>query len=142
MPGRVVVFSAEPLRGRIIQEVLLRGGFESLLLQTIQQVKETFSLQSQDVAVLDTAGCFREEIKHLNNLCVAAAETAVILLGDGLVLERFEESATPAELRLIDPLDPNLIVEKVKELLSSKRKEIYSDDVALEEDLKGFLRLS
>lgn len=137
----MLVFSADPLRGRIIQKVLMRSRVEPLLLQTIKQVREAVSQRTPDIAIFDTAGCFREEINYLANLCGTLTQTAVILLGDGLVLEKVEGSATRRDLRLSDPLDPDLIVQKVEELLSLKVEEKRSGDDSLEDTLKGFLRL-
>ena len=141
MSRLVIVFSTDPVRGRIIQKVLMRSRVEALVLETIEQVREAISRQAPGVAILDTAGCFKGEINHLGNLCGTLAQTAVILVGDGAVLERFEASATEKELRLSNPLDPELIAEKVGTLLSLKVEQKPSEDGSLEKDLKGFLGL-
>jgi len=137
----VVVFSTDPVRGRIIQKVLMRSRVEALVLETIEQVREAISRQVPGVAIFDTAGCFKGEINHLGNLCGTLTQTAVILVGDGAILERFEASATEKELRLSNPLDPELIAAKVGALLSLKVEEKRPADSSLEKNLKGFLRL-
>jgi DNA-binding NtrC family response regulator len=144
--GLVVVFSADPVRGRIIQKVLMRSRVEALVLETIEQAREAISRQVPGVAIFDTAGCFKGEINHLENLCGTLPQTAVILVGDGVVLERFEASATEKELRLPNPLDPELIAAKVGALLSLKMEEKRPEEKrpgesSLENNLKGFLRL-
>ncbi len=141
MSSLVVVFSTDPVRGRIIQKVLMRSRVEALVLETIGQVREAISRRVPGVAIFDTAGCFKEEINHLSNLCGTLARTAVILVGDGTVLERFEGSATGGELRLSNPLDPELIAAKVGALLSLKGEEKRPEEGSLEKDLKGFLGL-
>ncbi|GAH14791.1 unnamed protein product [marine sediment metagenome] len=67
--------------------------------------------------------------------------TPVMLLGDRSITDRFEGSGIREELVLSDPLDPELIVAKVKEALSLKVKEKPSESDTLEEDLKDFLNL-
>ena len=137
----MVVFSTDPVRGRIIQKVLMRSRVEALVLETIEQVREAISRQVPGVAIFDTAGCFKGEINHLGNLCGTLTQTAVILVGDGAILERFEASATEKELRLSNPLDPELIAAKVGALLSLKVEEKRPADSSLEKNLKGLLRL-
>ncbi len=141
MSSLVIVFSTDPVRGRIIQKVLMRSRVEALVLETIEQVRKVISRRVPGVAILDTAGCFKGEINHLSNLCETLAQTAVILLGDRTILERFEASATEKELRLSNPLDPELIAAKVGALWSLKVEEKRPGDSSLEKDLKGFLGL-
>ena len=141
MSRLVIVFSTDPVRGRIIQKVLMRSRVEALVLETIEQVREAISRQAPGVAIFDTAGCFKGEINHLGNLCGTLVQTAVILVGDGMALERFEASATEKELRLSNPLDPELIAAKVGALLSLKVEEKHPEDSSLEKNLKGFLGL-
>jgi hypothetical protein len=137
----VVVFSTDPVRGRIIQKVLMRNGVEALVLETIDQMKDAISMRAPGVAIFDTAGCFKGEIDHLGNVCGTLTRTAVILVGDGTALERLGGSATGKELRLSNPLDPELIAEKVEALLSLKAEEKRPGDGSFENDLKGFLGL-
>ena len=141
MSDLVVVFSLDPMRGRIIQKVLMRNRVEALLLETIEQVGKAISGKAPGVVIFDTAGCIKEEINHLSNLCGTLAQTAVILVGDVAVLERFEGSAAGGELRLSNPLDPELIAAKVGALRSLEVEEKPSGDGSLEKDLKGFLGL-
>ena len=142
MSSLVVVFSTDSMRGRIIQKVLMRNRIEALVLGTIELVREAISERGPGVVVLDMAGCFKQEINHLSNLCGTLTQTAVVLVGDATVLERFEGSATGEELRLSNPLDPELIAAKVGALLSLEVKEKPPGDGSLEKDLKGFLGLS
>ncbi len=138
---KVFIFSADKLRGRIIQKVLLRTGVESLLLETISQIGDAIAEHAPSVAILDTNSCFPEEINHLRNQCWALEQTAVILLGDAPIMDSFKGPVIRRDLCLSDPLNPELIVAKVKELLSLKVKEKRPEDSPLEEDLKEFLRL-
>jgi hypothetical protein len=137
----VLIFSADKLRGRIIQTVLLRTGVESLLLETISQTRGVLTEHAPYIAILDTNGCFSEEIKLLNNLCEALEQTSLILLGNTPILDRFEDPIIRRALCLSDPLDPEVIVAKVKEFLSREVKEKLPEDRPLEEELKEFLRL-
>jgi hypothetical protein len=65
----------------------------------------------------------------------------VIVLGDQSIIDRFEGPGIRKELCLSNPLDPELIASKVKEVFSSKAREQRSESDTLEGNLKRFLKL-
>jgi DNA-binding response OmpR family regulator len=137
----VLIFSADELRGGITQKILKRSGFEVLLLSKILGARDTIAKHAPSVVIFDTYGCFSEEINQIRNLCRTLDHTVVIVLGDPSIMDRFEGPGIRKELCLSDPLDPELIASKVKEVFSSKAKEKRSESGALEGDLKHFLKL-
>ena len=141
MPYPVLVFSADKLRGGITQEILGRSGFEVLLLSKILGSRDTIARHSPSVVILDTHSCSSDEINQIRNLCRILEHTVVIVLGDPSIIDSFEGPGIRKELRLSDPLDPDLIASKVKQVFSSKAKEKRSESDTLESDLKHFLRL-
>ena len=136
----VLIFSVDKLRGGIIQKVLKRSGFEALLLPKIFGATDAIKNYVPDVVIFDTSGCFSEEINQIRNLCETFERIPVIVLGERSIIDKFEGHGI-REVLLSDPLDPDLIVEKVKEALSLMLKEKPSEGDALEEDLKDFLKL-
>jgi len=141
MSDLVVIFSTDEIRGGITQEVLKRSGFEALLLPMILGAKDAIAKHAPGVVIFDISSYFSEEVNQIRNLCGTLEHTPVILLGDRSITDRFEGTGIREELFLSDPLDPELIVAKVKEVLSLKVKEKPSESDTLEEDLKDFLNL-
>lgn len=141
MSDLVLIFSIDDLRGGITQKVLKRSGFEALLLRTILGAKDAIEKHAPGVVIFDISSYFSEEVNQIRNLCGTLEHTPIILLGDRSITDRFEGTGIREELVLSDPLDPELIVAKVKEVLSLKVNERPSEGDTLEEDLKHFLKL-
>ena len=141
MSDLVLIFSMDDLRGRITQKVLKRSGFEALLLRMILGAKDTIAKHAPGIVIFDISSYFSEEVNQIRNLCGTLEHTPVILLGDRSITDRFEGTEISKELFLSDPLDPELIVAKVKEILSLKAKEKPSEGDTLEDNLKHFLNL-
>jgi DNA-binding response OmpR family regulator len=140
-PDPVLIFSTDDLRGGITQKRLNRSGFEVLLLSKILGARDTIAKHAPSVVIFDTYSCFSGEINQIRNLCRTLEHTAVIVLGDPSIIDRFEGPGISKELCLSNPLDPELIASKVSEVFSSKAKEKCSESDALEADLKHFLKL-
>ena len=141
MPSSVIIFSTDSLRGGIIQEVLKRSGLESLLAGRVLEAGQAIADNAPRVVIFDTKGIFPDEINLLKNLCRTLRDTAVLVLGDRSIVDTFEGEGIQERLCLSDPLDPDLIASKVKEILSSKAKGKYLQRDSLESDLKQFLKL-
>jgi DNA-binding response OmpR family regulator len=141
-PDPVLIFSTDDLRGGITQKRLNRSGFEVLLLSKILGARDTIAKHAPSVVIFDTYSCFSGEINQIRNLCRTLEHTAVIVLGDPSIIDRFEGPGISKELCLSNPLDPELIASKVSEVFSSKAKEKCSESDALEADLKHFLKLN
>ncbi len=137
----VVIFSTDRLRGAITQEVLKRTGLESLLVKRVLDAREAIADNAPRVAILDTTSIFPDEIDLLRNLCRTLRDTAVVVLGDRSVVNTFAEDAIQKGLCLPDPLDPELIASRVKEILSSKTTGERPEGDSLEGSLKQFLKL-
>lgn len=141
MPYPVLIFSIDNLRGGITKKILKRNGFEALLFSKILGIRDTIAKHTPSVVIFDTYSCFSEEIKQIRNLCRTLEETAAIVLGDPSIMEGFDRPSISKARFLSDPLDPELIVSKVKEIFTSKAKEKRSKSDALESNLKHFLKL-
>ena len=141
MSDSVSVFSADDLRGKIIQKVLNRNGLECRIFNRILEAGGTIDQQSPKVVILDTESCFSEELNHLRNLCQTLKNTVAIVLGESVVIDGFQGSLFRKTLCLPDPLNPELIAMRVKEVVSQKRTTSTEND-SLENTLKRFLNLA
>lgn len=146
MSSPAIIFSTDMVRTGITQKVLKRAGIESLPANRISEAREAIVDNVPRVVIFDTKGIFRDEINSLRNLCRSLRDTAVIVLGNRSIVDTFGVNSFGEEkiqkvFRLPDPLDPELIVSKVKEVLSSKTKEKRLQKDGLESNLKQFLKL-
>ena len=142
MSSRVLVFSADELRGKIIRKVLDRNGFECLIFNRILETGDDIVQHSPEVAIVDTERCFSEEINHLRNICQTLKHAAVIVLGKETVIDRFKGPRMRKVLCLSDPLDPELITSEINNIVSTnKKKWKLTESDGLEKTLKHLLHL-
>ncbi len=142
MSSRVLVFSADELRGKIIKKVLDRHGFECLTFNRILETGDDIVQHSPAVVIVDTESCFSEEINHLRKIYQTLKHEAVIVLGKETVIDGFKGSRFRKVLCLSDPLDPDLIAVKIEEIVSQKKKKWkLNESDELEKTLKHLLYL-
>jgi len=141
MSSPVIIFSTDRLRTGITQKVLKRAGIESLSVNRISEAGNAVVDNAPCVVIFDTKGIFPDELNMLKNLCHTLRDTAVLVLGDRSIIDTFVGDGIQKMFYLPDPLDPELIVSKVKDALCSKTKEQRLQKNGLESDLKQFLKL-
>ncbi len=141
MASTILVFSTDQLRGNIIKKILNRNGFEFLFFNRILEAGDAIARHTPGIVIFDTDSCFLEETNHLRNLCQTLEHTVTILLGETVVIDRFEGPFTRRDLCLPDPFDPELIITKVKEIISLQEEKRSAENDTLEKDLKHFLNL-
>ena len=139
MSDKVLVFSADELRGKIVKKVLNRNGFECLLFNQMLEAGGAIAQHAPPVVVFDTESCFSEEINRLRKICRTLKRAVAIVLGEAVVIERFKGRPFRKSLCLPDPFDPELIAVKVDEIISQKKRRVGSD--TLEKTLKSFLNI-
>lgn len=137
MADSVLVFSADELRGKIIHKVLSRNGVECHIFSRILEAGGTIAQNTPEIVIFDTEGCFTGEISHLRNICRTLKHPFVFVLGEAAVIGGFKGRKT---LCLSDPIDPELIAAKTKEIISQNKKRSVGSDT-LEKTLKKFLNL-
>jgi DNA-binding response OmpR family regulator len=142
MSHPVLVFSADKIRGGITQRILKRSGFEVLLLSRILGARAAVANHAPRVVIFDTNSCYSDEINHIKNLCRTLDHTNVIVLGDPSVIEGFEGPGLRKELCLSDPMDPELVATRVREVLYRNAKEKTPEKDSLEQDLEQLLKLA
>ena len=142
MSSRVLVFSADELRGKILEKVLNRKGFECLIFNRILETVDEIAQHSPEVVIVDTERCISEEINHLRNICQKLKHETVIVLGKETVIDRFKRPRIRNGLCLCDPIDPDLIAAKIEEIIAWKKKKWkLTDRDVIEKNLKHLLHL-
>jgi hypothetical protein len=114
---------------------------ECLIFNRILEAGETIARQAPKVVIFDTESCFSEELNHMRNLCQTLADTVAIVLGEAVVIDGFKGPLFQKTLCLPDPLNPELIATRIKELVSQEPKTLTGNE-PLETTLKKFLNLA
>ena len=92
--------------------------------------------------ILDTEGCFSEEIDHLKDICRTLKHGAAIVLGKDSVIDSFKGSLFRKVLCLPDPFDPDLISDRIeKTILQKENNGKRAGEDTLEKTLKHLLHL-
>ena len=141
MSHPVIIFSADKLRGGLIKDILQRGGINARWDRRILETRDAISEFAPDVVIIDTKSSLSSEIDFLKNLCAMLQDSRVIVLGPPSLIGAFEGPGIREELCLADPLDPDLIVSKVNDILRSRKKNKHVNRSGLENSIKQFLKL-
>ena len=142
MSSRVLVISADELRGRIIKKVLGRNGFECLIFSRILEAGGEIAARSPEVVILDTEGALFEEVNHLKNICQTLEHEATVVLGKETVIDGFKGPGIRKALCVFDPFDPDRIAETIKDIVSPvKDKDNRNGTDVLEQTLRQLLHL-
>ncbi|MBF0257377.1 MAG: hypothetical protein HQK62_00835 [Desulfamplus sp.] len=118
MSVQVIIYSSDRIRGGILREILRRNKTETLLLDNIMDVKSAISSHKPDIAIFDTSNSLKNEINSLKHLSSSIEECFVMILGDALIINVFHDGNLWNKLFLTDPLDPEIIISKSREILS------------------------
>jgi len=137
---RILLFTADVLRGKIIKKVLNRNGLECGVYNHMLAAGDIIAKHAPAVVIFDTQGCFQEEINHLRSICQTLKHTNTMVLGEDCVIDRFKGPRIRKTLCLPDPLDPVLIATKAKEILLRKKK-LFAGNDSLEKTLKSLLNI-
>ena len=141
MSHPVIIFSADKLRGGIIKDILQRGGIKAGWTRGILETRDAISELTPAAVIVDTKSSLASEIDFLKNLFGTLQDSMVIVLGNPSITGTFEGPGIREELRLSDPLDPDLIVAKVNQILRLRKKNKHLNESGLANNLKQFLKL-
>lgn len=141
----IVIYSPDNNRGGILLKILNRNGLASRWEHRLDETQAVVSTHRPDVFIADIKNALKNEIIFLANICLKLPEVYLIVIGGSVDIGTFDSQVSELvlnnNLRLTDPLSPELIVSKVKEVLFSREKTPESPPNHLETDLKKFLKL-
>ena len=145
MSSPVIVVSPDKIRGDILKKILSRGGVDVLWCKSFHEAREAFEKHEPPVVIFDAKGLQAREAGVLEKLRNDLPGAVIFALSDAGRTPVSQAGFFPRTLWFPEPLDPELIVSKVCEIISSPPAEIASD---LEPDtdvlttfLKDFLKL-
>jgi DNA-binding NtrC family response regulator len=141
----IIIYSADKSRGGILHKILNRNGLTSLWENRLNETQAAVLTHHPDVFIADIKNALKNEIVFLANICLKLQDIFLIVIGGSVDISTFDNQVSELvldnNLRLTDPLSPELIVSKVKEVLSSRENALVSPQNNLETDLKQFLKL-
>lgn len=149
MSHTVTVLSSDSIRGSILKKILTHSGVKVRWFKSFYEAKEALGKQVPRVIIFDAKGLFSSEVGLLEKLRGHLPDTDVIVLAEASAIPTFEVQGCSRELCLPEPIDPELLLAKVKEIVLSPpveriadkdtRKEAEKD--TLTNFLKQFLKL-
>ena len=149
MSHTVTVLSADSIRGSILKKILTNSGFKVLWCKSYYEAKEALDQQVPRVVIFDAKGLYASEVGLLEKLRGHLPDTDIIVLAEASAIPTFAGQGCSRELCLPEPIDPELLLAKVKEIVSSPPGERIADEnnkkeagkVTLTNSLKQFLKL-
>lgn len=146
MSSPVIVVSPDKIRGSILKKILSRGGVDVLWCKSFYAAEEALGKYAPLVIIFDAKGQQARETGFLEKLRNDLPGAVIIALSDAGAMPASQAGGTLRTLWFPEPLDPELIYSKVREILSSPPVEIASDAEAdkdiLATSLKEFLKLN
>ncbi|MBF0539130.1 MAG: PBP1A family penicillin-binding protein [Nitrospirae bacterium] len=123
----VLIFSADNIRGRIVLKALKHNGIDARLFgNNFELLDGLGEIKGHSIVIFDTKqyysgfapySCEAREFEFLDSLRVSHPRCYVIVLSDASLVPMFIQKGFQTDLCLSDPLDPELICLKVKEIL-------------------------
>ncbi|MCK4792154.1 MAG: transglycosylase domain-containing protein, partial [Desulfobacteraceae bacterium] len=118
MAPSVIVYSPDDIRGRIVLKILKVSGIKTLLFSSHFEVKEAIARYSPAVIILDIKKSFSSELNFLQTLSYNLSEATIIALSGTSDVHVLENLGLTNLLCVPDPLDPELILSMVKDILA------------------------
>ncbi|MBF0467392.1 MAG: hypothetical protein HQK61_00665 [Desulfamplus sp.] len=132
MSVQVIIYSSDRIRGGILKEILRRVKIDALLLDNIMDVKSAISSHKPPVVIFDTVNSLKNEVAFLKKISSSVDECIVMLLGDVSIINSWRDhhqGGIRNRIFLPDPLDPEIIISKSRQILSD-----WQQDVLIQED--------
>jgi DNA-binding response OmpR family regulator len=145
MCSPVIVLSPDNIRGAILEKILSRSGFDVLWSKSYYEAEDVLDKNAPMVLIFDAKGLRAKETGLLEKLRINLPGAVIIALVEADAMPISEPGVSPRQLWLPEPFDPELIVSKVKEIVSSPPVQRASDTKSgkdmLAASLKQFLKL-
>lgn len=145
MGASVIVLSGDNTRGGILKKILARNGFEVLWFKNYHDAGDALGTGNPLILIFDAKGIYSRETGLIGKLLHAVTEGNLIVLAKPEDIPSFEAQGCAGGLCLSEPLDPELVVSRVKDILSVTPAKAASEKDkgrdGLTSSLKRLLRL-
>lgn len=137
----VVILSADKVRGSLVQKVLQQRGLTVRLFRSYSGAEDSFSEHLPKVIVFDAKSFFVTEASLPAKIQQSLPEATLVVLADAAAFPMLEAQGIDQEFCFADPLDLELMADKVCEAAAAKKKSRAPRKEYLINDLKRFLKL-
>ena len=138
----VVILSGDKVRGSLVQKVLERRGVAVRLFRSYSAAGDSFSKHIPEVIVFDAKSFFVTEASLPVKIQQSLPDTTLVVLADASIFPTLEDHGIGQEFCFADPLDLELIADKVQEAATSNRRSHVPQKRQLINDLKRLLKLA
>lgn len=138
---QVVILSADQVRSSLVQKVLQQRGLAVRLFRSYSGAKDSFSEYIPKVIVFDAKSFFITEPSLPAKIQQNLPGATLVVLADAAAFPMLEAHGIDQEFCFADPLDLELIADKVREAATSKKESRIPRKEHLVNDLKRFLKL-
>lgn len=126
MSPSVIVYSPNEIRGKIIVNTLKLSGIEAVQFTNHFETEEAVGIYSPPILILDIAKTLQNELKFLKKVTEQFSRISVIALVKISDVASLTSLALNTELCISDPLDPESVLLKVREILIFLRRKKFS----------------
>ncbi|MBF0345923.1 MAG: PBP1A family penicillin-binding protein [Nitrospirae bacterium] len=119
----VLVFSVDDIRGRIVLKSLQHNEIEAKRYNNNLDLLDALNaIKVHSIVIFDTRQYYSKEFEFLETLRVTHPRCSIIVLSEAALLHMFIQKGFRADFCLSDPLDPEQICFKVKEIFFLRSK--------------------
>ncbi|KJU83010.1 1A family penicillin-binding protein [Candidatus Magnetobacterium bavaricum] len=119
----VLIFSTDDIRGRIVLRTLQHNGIDALLFGSNFEILEGLgAIKGHSVVIFDTKQYYSREFDILDSIRVSHPRCSVIILSEAALLPMLKQKGFRLDHCLTDPIDPEQICLKVREIFFLKSR--------------------
>ena len=125
MTHQVIIFSKDEIRGNILFNSLTLNGLSPLMFSSQFEARKAIPEHSPSVIIYDARDNLSNELYFLQRLSIDLPKAKIIVLTEQIAKPLLDNLGMVNVIGVPDPLDPELIFSRVKEILASSRKLIF-----------------
>src|SRR4030042_4586590 len=126
MSPSVIVYSPNEIRVKIIVNTLKLSGIETIQFANHFEIEEAVRIYSPSILILDIAKSLQNEVNFLRKIVEQLPGLSIVVLLKKSDVALLRGMALNIELCASDPLDPESILLKVREILLLLRRKNFS----------------
>jgi DNA-binding response OmpR family regulator len=120
----ILLYSSDPVRGRILEKSFNIAGLEATRCATARDLRDGLTGKIHDAVVIDTKGGFWDEARQVIACCRILKKSAVIILADRQALPALQARGLRYDLMIPEPFDPERAVARMQQLAADKKKRL------------------
>jgi len=122
MPFCILLYSSDPVRGRILEKAFGIARLESVRCATARALRAELNRRIHDVVIIDTKGGFWNEEQKVTACCRILKKSVTIILADRQELPALRTAGLRYDVLLPEPFDPEQAVAVARQLSDDKKK--------------------